>query len=160
FWDTPVVFHPLGGGGTEWSPSAYSQQTGYVYVTASEQDGALEEKPIPYQSGKRYTRSVNPTVLGAPIKSTYTAMDSRTNKIVWQKEDNCGKRYGSRATAGALVFGGKVDGNRAVNNAQTGDGLWDFQRGLPISAPPMAWGDGSNEYITLAVGGNRGGVVT
>jgi plastocyanin len=38
--------------------------------------------------------------------------------------------------------------------------LWSFQTGLPISAPPMAWGDGTNEYITLAVGGNRGGLIT
>jgi alcohol dehydrogenase (cytochrome c) len=160
FWDTPVVFHPLGSGGTEWSPSAYSPQTGYAYVTAAEQDGALEEKPIPYESGKRYTRSVNPTVLGAPIKSTYTAMDSRTNKIVWQKEENFGQSYGSLATAGGIVFRGKIDGNLAAYNAQTGDDLWDFQTGLAISAPPMAWGDGTNEYVTVAVGGNRGGPVT
>jgi plastocyanin len=41
-----------------------------------------------------------------------------------------------------------------------GDVVWDYQTGLPISAPPMAWSDGTNEYITLAVGGNRGGATT
>src|SRR5581483_2615088 len=28
------------------------------------------------------------------------------------------------------------------------------------SAPPMVWSDGTNEYVTVAVGGNRGGETT
>jgi alcohol dehydrogenase (cytochrome c) len=157
FWDTPVVFHPLGGGGSEWSPSAYDPQTGYAYVDGQESDGTLAVRQLPFVAGKTYTRSVSATALGAPIKSTFTAMDSRTNKIAWQKEDNFGQSYGQLATAGGLVFRGKVDGNLAAYNAQTGDELWDFQTGLAIGAPPMAWGDGTNEYVTVVVGGNRGG---
>jgi plastocyanin len=160
FWDTPVVFHPLGGGGTEWSPTTYSPQTGYAYTTASEQDGTLAVRQLPFVLGKTYTRSVSPTVLGAPINSTYTAMDSRTNKIVWQKRDPFTQSFGSLSTAGGLVFRGKVDGNLEAYDARTGDVLWTFQTGLGISAPPMAWGDGTNEYITVAVGGNRGGPIT
>src|SRR5438552_6066066 len=160
FWDQPVVFHPLGGGGTEWSPTAYSPQNGLIYVTAAEQDGTLAVRQLPFVLGKTYTRSVSPTPLGAPINSTYTAMDSKTNKIVWQKRDNFGQSYGALATAGGLVFRGKVDGNLVAYDAQTGDELWSFQTGLPVSAPTMAWSDGKDEFITLAVGGNRGGLIT
>jgi len=160
FWDVPVVFHPLGGGGTEWSPTAYSPQTGYVYTTATQQDGTLAVRQLPFVLGKTYTRSVSPTVLGAPIKSTYTALDSRTNKIVWQKTDNFSQSFGSLTTAGGLVFRGLVDGNLKAYDAKTGDELWSFQTGLPISAPPMTWSDGKDQYITLAVGGNRGGLTT
>jgi alcohol dehydrogenase (cytochrome c) len=160
YWDTPVLFKPWGGGGTEWSPSSYDQQNGFIYVTAAEQDTAVAVRQLPYVAGKQYLGFVAPTPLGAPIKSTYTAMDSRTNKIVWQKEDNFGQSYGSASTAGGLVFRGKVDGNLVAYNAQTGDELWSFQTGLPISAPPMVWGDGTNEYVTVAVGGNRGGLIT
>jgi len=112
------------------------------------------------RTGQDVLRGVSPTALGAPINSTYTALDSRTNKIVWQKTDNFEQSYGSVSTAGGLVFRGKVDGNLAAYDAKTGDELWDFQTGLPISAPPMVWGDGTNEYVTLAVGGNRGGMIT
>ena len=160
FWDQPVVFHPLGGGGTEWSPTAYSPQNGLIYVTAAEQDGTLAVRQLPFVLGKTYTRSVSPTPLGAPINSTYTAMDSRTNKIVWQKHDNFGQSYGSLATAGGLVLRGKVDGNLVAYDAQSGDELWSFQTGLPISAPPMTWSDGKDQFVTLAVGGNRGGLIT
>jgi len=160
FWDQPVVFHPLGGGGTEWSPTAYSPQNGLIYVTAAEQDGTLAVRQLPFVLGKTYTRSVSPTPLGAPINSTYTAMDSRTNKIVWQKHDNFGQSYGSLATAGGLVLRGKVDGNLVAYDAQSGDELWSFQTGLPVSAPPMTWSDGKDQFITLAVGGNRAGLIT
>jgi quinohemoprotein ethanol dehydrogenase len=160
FWDIPTVFHPLGGGGTEWSPTAYSPQTGYIYTTATQQNGTLAVRQLPFVLGKTYTRSVSPTALGSPIKSTYTALDSRTNKIVWQKTDNFSQSYGSVATAGGLVFRGLIDGNLVAYDANNGDELWRFQTGLGISAPPMVWGDGTNEYITVAVGGNRGGATT
>jgi quinohemoprotein ethanol dehydrogenase len=160
FWDVPVVFHPLGGGGTEWSPTTYDPQTGYAYITATQQDGTLAVRQLPFVLGKTYTRSVSPTVLGAPIRSTYTAIDSRTNKIVWQKTDNYSQSFGSLSTAGGLVFRGKIDGNLVAYDAKTGDELWTFQTGMGISAPPMTWSDGTTQYITLAVGGNRGGTIT
>jgi alcohol dehydrogenase (cytochrome c) len=160
YWDTSVLFHPFGGGGTEWSPSSYDQQTGYIYVTGAQQDSAAAVRQLPFVLGKQYLSLVSPTPLGAPIRSTYTAMDSRTNKIVWQKTDNFAQSYGSVSTAGGLVFRGKVDGNLEAYDAKTGDVLWTFQTGLPISAPPMVWGDGTNEYVTVAVGGNRGGIIT
>ena len=62
--------------------------------------------------------------------------------------------------AGGLVFRGKIDGNLDAYDAKTGDVLWTFQTGLGVSAPPMTWGDGTNQYVTLAVGGNRGGQIT
>jgi len=160
FWDIPVVFHPLGGGGTEWSPTAYSPQTGLIYTTATQQNGTLAVRQLPFVLGKTYTRSVSPTALGSPINSTYTALDSRTNKIAWQKTDPYSQSYGSVATAGGLVFRGKIDGNLVAYDAANGNELWSFQTGLGISAPPMVWGDGTNEYITVAVGGNRGGATT
>jgi quinohemoprotein ethanol dehydrogenase len=160
YWDVPVVFHPLGHGGSEWSPSTYDPQTGYVYVMGSEQDSAYAVRPLPFVAGKTYTRVFSAAILGAPIKSTFTAIDSRTNKVVWQKEDNHDQSYGALSTGGGLVFRGKVDGNLVAYDARTGDELWKFQTGLPISAPPMAWSDGTTEYITIAVGGNRGGLIT
>src|SRR5207253_10529248 len=87
-------------------------------------------------------------------------MDSKTNKIVWQKRENFGQSYGSLATAGGLVLRGKVVGNLVAYDAQSGDELWSFQTGLPVSAPPMTWSDGKDQFLTLADGGNRGGLST
>jgi plastocyanin len=70
------------------------------------------------------------------------------------------RRDGALSTAGGLVFKGQADGNLVALDAKTGNELWRFQTGLGISAPPMTWSDGTNQYITVAVGGNRGGATT
>ena len=126
----------------------------------SEQTSASAMRPAPYVHGKSYGRGGTATPLGSSIGNTFTAMDSRTNKIMWQKREGGDQSYGALSTAGGLVFRGKVDGNLEAYDARTGDVLWTFQTGLGISAPPMTWSDGKNQFITVAVGGNRGGQTT
>jgi alcohol dehydrogenase (cytochrome c) len=160
FWDIATLTRPTGHGGSEWSPTAYSPQTGFVYVMGSEQTSASAMRPAPYVHGKSYSRGGSATPIGSSIGNTFTALDSRTNKIVWQKREGGDQSYGALSTAGGLVFRGKVDGNLEAYDASTGAVLWQFQTGLPISAPPMTWSDGTNQYVTVAVGGNRGGQTT
>jgi alcohol dehydrogenase (cytochrome c) len=162
FWDVPVLMRPgFGGqGGTEWSPTAYSPQTGFVYVNAGMQDGTIAAAPQAFVQGKRYSSNSSATALGAPIKSTFSAVDSRTNKIAWQKVEDGAQGYGALSTAGGLVFRGKLDGNLVAEDAQTGDDLWTFQTGWGISAPPMTYSIDGTQYVTVAAGGNRGGVTT
>src|SRR5438067_384098 len=162
FWDVPVLMRPgFGGrGGTEWSPTAYSPQTGFVYVNAGMQDGTLQAAPQPFVLGKRYSSNGSAAAIGAPIRSTFTALDSRTNKIAWQKIEDGDQGYGAAATAGGLVFRGKIDGNLLAEDAQTGDPLWKFQTGWGISAPPMTYDIDGTQYVSVASGGNRGGVTT
>ena len=116
--------------------------------------------PKPYVDGKRYTAGANITPLGQPIKSTLTAMDSRTNKIAWQKTFTGAQSYGAVTTAGGLLFVGQVDGNLVAYDAKTGDQLWKFQTGWGISAPPMTYSIDGVQYVAVASGGNRGGVST
>jgi alcohol dehydrogenase (cytochrome c) len=160
WWDIATLTRPTGHGGSEWSPTTYSPQTGFVYVMGSEQTSAAAMRPAPYVHGKSYGRGGSATPLGSAIGNTFTAMDSRNNKIVWQKREPGDQSYGALSTAGGLVFRGKVDGNLEAYDARTGDVLWKFQTGLGISAPPMTWSDGKEQYITVAVGGNRGGQTT
>jgi quinohemoprotein ethanol dehydrogenase len=61
---------------------------------------------------------------------------------------------------GSGVFRGKLDGNLVAEDARTGDDLWTFQTGWGISAPPMTCSIDGNQYVTVAAGGNRGGVTT
>src|SRR5579859_3593503 len=162
FWDVPVLMRPgFGGiGGTEWSPTSYSPQTGFAYVNAGQQDGTLAAAPQQFVLGKRYSSNSSATAIGAPIKSTFTALDSRTNKIAWQKLEDGGQGYGAMSTAGGLVFRGKLDGNLVAEDANTGQQLWQFQTGWGISAPPMTYEVDGTQYVAVATGGNRGGATT
>jgi plastocyanin len=160
FWETPVLLRNTGGGGTEWSPTSYSPQTGFVYVNALEQDNTLARRFQVFEKGRRYTSSANVPALGATTNSTFTALDSRTNKIVWQKKENMGQGYGALSTAGGLVFRGRIDGNLMAHDAKTGEDLWSFQTGWGISAPPMTYSVDGKQYVVVASGGNRGGQST
>jgi alcohol dehydrogenase (cytochrome c) len=64
------------------------------------------------------------------------------------------------ATAGGLVFRGHVDGNLEAIDASSGNSLWKFQTGWGISAPPMTWSMGGQQYVSVVSGGNRGGLTT
>jgi len=160
FWETPVLLRNTGGGGTEWSPTSYSPQTGYVYVNALQQDNTLARRFQVFEKGRRYTSSANVPALGATVMSTFTALDSKTNKIAWQKTENMGQGYGALSTAGGLVFRGRVDGNLMAHDAKTGTDLWSFQTGWGISAPPMTYSIDGKQYVVVASGGNRGGAST
>jgi alcohol dehydrogenase (cytochrome c) len=160
FWDIPTLLRPTGHGGTEWSPTSYSPQTGFVYVNSSQQNNTLARRQQTYEPGHTYTGGANVAALGSKIQSTFTALDSRTNKIVWQKLEDGDQGYGVMSTAGGLVFRGKVDGNLMAHDARTGDDLWSFQTGWGISAPPMTYSVDGTQYVAVASGGNRGGLTT
>jgi quinohemoprotein ethanol dehydrogenase len=160
FSDIAVLLRPTGGGGTEWSPTSYSPLTGFLYTNANQTDSTLARKRQVFEAGRRYTAGANVTAIGATVSSTFTALDSRTNKIAWQKVENQGQGYGSLSTAGNLVFRGKIDGNIVAHDARTGNDLWSFQTGWGISAPPMTYSVDGMQYVAVASGGNRGGNTT
>jgi quinohemoprotein ethanol dehydrogenase len=157
FWDVPVVEPGTAG---EWSPTSYDPQTGYAYVMGGETISAKARRYVPFVLGKHYSSSASVPVLDSPIQNTFTALDSRTNTVAWQKTLPGAQSYGAVSTAGGLVFVGQVDGNLVAYDARTGDKLWQFQTGWGISAPPMVYSVNGQEYVAVAPGGNRGGVVT
>src|SRR5437660_1198542 len=88
WWDIATLTRPTGHGGSEWSPTTYDPQTGFVYVMGSEQTSAAAMRPAAYVHGKSYGRGVtappppvtkvelngNPIKLGAPMGATNTLL--------------------------------------------------------------------------------------
>jgi len=160
YWDVPVVIRPNADGGAGFNPTSYHPPTGYVFVSGKEQNGALAVNtyaPTEYEPGKSSSRTTSAPVIGANITSTLTAMDSRTNKIVWQKHFPGSEDKGQVSTAGGLVFSGGNDGNLRAFDVKTGDEVWTFQTGWPIGAPPMTYEVDGTQYVTVASGSNRAG---
>jgi len=126
----------------------------------NEQDTAYQVYDIPFELGKRYTRVNTALPLGHTISSTFSAMDSHTNKIAWQERKPGGDNKGCVTTNGGLVFSGQPDGNFVAYDAANGTKLWSFQTGWGIGAPPMTYEVDGKQYVSVAAGGNRGGVTT
>jgi plastocyanin/glucose dehydrogenase len=158
-----VLLRPNNNGGTNFSPTSYHPPTGYVFVNGNEANQATTvdmSAPREFEVGKSYTRQVNAAVVGSSLTQTFTAMDSRNNKIVWQKRKPGGQSYGWVSTASNLAFGGNIDGTLTAFDVKTGDELWKFQVGWGISAPPMTYMVDGVQYVAVAAGGNRGGLTT
>jgi alcohol dehydrogenase (cytochrome c) len=135
FWDTLTIVTPGPVAGPNWAPSSYNADLGYLYVCASDRMGnyqAREIEPNP-PPGKSFTAGGGRPV-PLPINGIFTAMDMRTNKIVWRQrwDDRC--YSGSTTTAGNLVFTGRNDGRFVALDARNGDVLWEFQTGAGVNA--------------------------
>jgi len=145
-YDMPILMSPGGNGGTNWSPMAYSPQTGYFYVTAADRP----QSRILRQLGK----AVGPPI-GAHYAGTLSAVDSRTNKIVWQKKMpySVGQGSGALATASGLVFHGEPSGNFQAYDAKNGELLWQWQTGAGADAPAITYEIDGEQYVAIAVGG-------
>jgi alcohol dehydrogenase (cytochrome c) len=160
YWDVPVVLRPNADGGAGFNPTSYHPSTGLVFVSGKEQNGALAVNlyaPQEYEVGKSSSRTSSAPVIGANVTSTLTAMDSRTNKIAWQKHFPGSEDKGQVSTAGGLLFSGGNDGNLRAFDVKTGEVLWSFQTGWPIGAPPMTYEIDGTQYVTVAAGSNRSG---
>jgi quinohemoprotein ethanol dehydrogenase len=145
-YDRPILMSPGGNGGTVWAPMAYSPLTGYFYVAASNRP----QSRILRQLGK----SVGPPI-GAHYSGTFSAVDSRTNRIVWQKKTpySIGQGSGALATASGLVFHGEPSGEFQAYDAKTGDLLWQWQTGAGADAPAVTYEVDGEQYVAIAAGG-------
>jgi quinohemoprotein ethanol dehydrogenase len=145
-YDQPILMSPGGNGGPNWAPMAFSPRTGYFYVTAADRPQS------------RILRGLGKTVgppIGAKYGGTLTAVDSRTNKIAWQKRTpySIGQGSGALATAGDLVFHGEPDGQFQAYDARNGELLWQWQTGAGADAPAITYEIDGTQYVAIAVGG-------
>ena len=156
FWEEPVLIQPSGQGGTNWSPMPYNPDTGFFYVPGTIRTSVFSRVPSEYSTGKRYTNGTQAPPIGSPLSGTFTAIDSRTNKIAWQHKlpYRMGGGGGSTVTAGGLLLRGEPDGNFVALDAKTGETLWKFQTGFGADAPAMVYEVDGDQYTAIVTGGN------
>jgi len=157
FWETPVLMQPSGVGGTNWSPVPYSPDTGYLYVPGTVRTSAFTRFGDTFKLGQRYVGGSQSAPIGSPMSGTFTAIDSKTNTIVWQHRTpyRLGGGGGSSVTAGGLVFRGEPDGHFLALDARTGRELWRFQTGFGADAPPVTYEVDGEQFVAIATGGNQ-----
>lgn len=139
-------------GGTDWSPTAYDPETGYLYVDAN-------YLPMMYwvqhEEWKPPAQYWGGTTAGA-TSGTYgmvTAVDLRTGKVAWQHKLAKPVLAGLVATKGGLVFTGTSDKKFVALDARTGQQLWSYDADAAINAPPISYEIGGVQYIAVAATG-------
>jgi PQQ-dependent dehydrogenase (methanol/ethanol family) len=144
---------PGANGGSEWSPPAYSPQTGYMYVLAMHQPMVYivrpeERKPPAMWLGGAFIGN------GEPQYGLFSAVDVNTGKVVWQKRVPDPMIGGALATAGGIAFTGTNDKRFLAFDAKSGAQLWSYTANGGVNAPPISYAIDGKQYVAVAAGGN------
>jgi PQQ-dependent dehydrogenase (methanol/ethanol family) len=144
---------PGANGGSEWSPTAYSPQTGYMYVLAMHQPMNYIVKPAPRQQPGLWLGGAF-VGTGEPQYGEFVAVDLNTGKIAWRNRTSKPMIGGALATAGGLVFTGTADKEFLAFDAKSGRRLWRHVANGGVNAPPITYAIDGKQYVAVAAGGN------
>ena len=148
-----TVATPSSLGGTNWFPMSFNQETGHLYVCATEQAQLFEGgKTAVYKSGKQFVGSA--IAPQATPDGTFTAIDASTDRIAWQKHFSDSCYSGSTTTAGNLVFVGRNDGHLQAYNATDGKLHWSFQTGAGANDTATVFSLDGNEVVAFYAAGS------
>jgi PQQ-dependent dehydrogenase (methanol/ethanol family) len=162
-----VVVHdicPTASGAKDWNPSAYSPQTGLMYIPHENLCMDWEDVQTNYIAGTPYV-GANVVMKAGPggNRGEFTAWDPVQAKAAWTIKEDLPLWSGALATAGDLVFYGTMDGWFKAIDAKSGDLKWQFKTGSGIIGQPIAYrGPDHHEYVAIlsGVGGWAGAIVS
>jgi alcohol dehydrogenase (cytochrome c) len=134
---------------TRGAPMSYSADTGYFYVTGSIAPFWVRRTDDPWFF---YYTGVVP---GMKQYGLLTAIDSRTNKIVWEHKlpYKIGNGSGVLTTAGNLAFHGHPDGRFLAYDARSGKQLWEYQLGSGADGPAVSYDINGEQHLAIAARG-------
>jgi PQQ-dependent dehydrogenase (methanol/ethanol family) len=154
---------PAAPGAKDWSPSAFSPQTGFLYLPHNNLCMDSEEVEVSYIAGTPFV-GANVKMYAGPggHRGEFTAWDPIAAKSVWSIKEKFPVWSGAVATAGGVVFYGTMDGWFKAVQARTGEELWRFKAGSGIIGQPVTYrGPDGKQYVAVlaGVGGWSGAIV-
>jgi alcohol dehydrogenase (cytochrome c) len=147
-----VVVAPGPLGGSDWSPTAYSPQTGYLYVDANYLPFEYWQQHEPLRAPAQWwggTTAAQPTGGYGVVD----AVDLATGRIAWRERLTKPVIGGLLATAGGLVFTGSSDKQFLAYDARTGRELWHYTADAGVNAPPITYEIDGVQYVAVAATG-------
>jgi alcohol dehydrogenase (cytochrome c) len=154
FSEQARMYAPLGA--VNWPPSAYDPATQWMYICATESGNGARTDTSQYAppTFRESFRGGAYVGAGLPSSGVYSALDVKTNRLVWQRRFNDGCRSGSLVTAGGLVFLGRNDGRVVALDSADGTRLWQFQTEAAVNSGVSTFMHrGQQMLVTYAGGG-------
>src|SRR6516164_8581419 len=155
--DHPTLIMPHGLGGTNWYPPSYSPHTGWLYIPAWENSGAMVTKSNGFgrSLGNTPMAQVNLQPNNKTDNEGYgvvRAFDPKTGDQKWEFKMNDITWAGVLTTASDLLFSGGREGYFYALDARNGNLLWKFTVGAPVVSGPMSYSVNGKQYIAVAAG--------
>jgi alcohol dehydrogenase (cytochrome c) len=150
--------------GTNAVPIAFNPNTGLVYATTWNLPRVqrLVMTPAPQVLGGSTTGVTArlPQVAPGTAYGFFAAIEPLTGRRKWEIPlTDYPSSAGVLATAGGLVFTGKLSGEFVALDEATGRTLWQFKTGSSINASAITYLHNGRQYITVA-SGLGGGLAT
>ena len=161
---------PLGA--HNWHPMAMHPDEGLVYIPAQEMaqlyatDPDFEIEPGFWNLGVEMDPNLPATDAGImkAIKASMTgsllAWDPVKQEARWEVEHGMPWNGGVLATAGGLVFQGRMDGKFAAYDAATGEELWSSNVQSGALSGPATYKIDGEQYVTITTGWGTAFVLT
>lgn len=163
---TGKVIHdicPSSSGAKDWQPSAYSPQTGLVYIPHNNLCMDWEGTEANYIAGTPYVGADAKFYAGPGGNMGFlTAWDPINKGPAWQIKERFPVWSGSLVTAGDVVFYGTMEGWFKAVDAKSGNLLWQFKTGSGIIGQPVTYrGPDGKQYVAIlsGIGGWPGAIV-
>ena len=154
----PARFCPSHWGGKDWPPTAYSPQTGYVYIPANENLCSRLEgrEDVEYRAGSAFIGLEDSEMLvreGADHIGELQAWDMDTGEEVWTHEFEFHNWGPVLTTGGGLVFmGGTRDRYFRAFDARSGEVLWEHETNSGIIGVPTSYAVDGTQYVAVQSG--------
>ena len=148
----PVFMCPHAGGGRNWSPTTFNQDTGQLFVNA--RDTCMEL--VPREEGGFLTSGVD-VFYSAPADSDgnygfVQALDMESGEVLWETRRRAPYNVGMLGTAGGLLFTGAMDREFIAYDQSSGQQLWRTGlTGVP-NASPISYAVDGRQYIAVVTG--------
>ena len=147
--------------GTNATPVAFDPTTRLVYASSWNVPRVQKiAPPKPQKLGENSTGVTSriPPVRSGDVLGYFVAINPLTGEKTWEVPltDFPGSA-GMLATAGGLVFTGKLTGEFVALDAATGRTLWQFKTGSSINATAITYTHNGRQFVTVASG--RGGTL-
>lgn len=147
----PVFMCPHAGGGRNWSPGAFDEDSAMLFMSA--RDTCMEMRPV---EGGFLSSGVD-IYYSAPADSDgnfgiLQGIDMETGEVVWEHRRRVPYDAGVLATGSGLLFTGAMDREVLAYSQQTGEQLW--RTGLPgmPNASPITYSVDGRQYVAVVTG--------
>lgn len=152
----PAFFCPSIWGGKNWVPSAFSPQTGYLYIPANNNlCTTMAGEEATYRPGQMFTGAdfQLSVAKGAAHIGELQAWDMNTGERVWTHEFELHNWGPVLATGGGLVFaGGTSDRYFRAFDASSGEVLWQQRTNSGITGVPSTYSVDGVQYVAVQSG--------
>lgn len=153
-----VLIAPGSAGGTNWSPGAYSPQTGLVYSANVHWPMIMKTSPgLEYTPGRMFQggNASFASVDGIERWGNVCAIDPASGKIAWKTRTDLPLFSGVLVTGGGLVFAGQSDASFDAWDARSGEHLWGYETAAGCNAAPITYELDGKQFVAVAAGGSR-----